>query len=140
MRMIDELIRKADFSALSPGPCFQGGKVDLSSLEPMNLNTALQRCEAQRARVPLSRVPHYCRQGECPACKPGTVQGARWSYMGRSLLLCTKFQKHNFVLHLLEGCLCADFLFSRLRTKLSARYRNPSICMSYFYYLSLLNN
>lgn len=81
MRMIDQLIRKADFSALSPGLYLQGGKVDLSSLDPMELSTALHRCEAQRAILHLGRVPRYCRQGEHPACKPGRVQGARRSYM-----------------------------------------------------------
>lgn len=97
MRMIDQLNRKADFSTLSPGPYFQGGKVELSSLELMDLSTALHRCEAQRTIVHLDRVPHYCRQGECPACKPGRGQGARWSYMegasscvqsSRNVILC----------------------------------------------------
>lgn len=74
MRMIVQLIRKADFSALSPGLHFQSGKVDLSSLEPMDLSTALHRCEAQKATVHLGRIPRCCRQGECSACKPGRVR------------------------------------------------------------------
>lgn len=140
MRIIDQLSRKEVFSALSLCPSSQGWKC--WPMQPW-------ACEFGHCRAQLwgtesdspSRQSPTLLQTERMACLQ-TLGGSGGQVVTResSLLLCTKFRKHHFALHILEGCLCTDFPFSGLWTILSAWYENPLIRMSDFYHLSLHSN